>query len=145
MSSSCSSTLYLTRESVPRSRMAAFTQAARNLLAEAYPFVRCCDFGHWGDGGTHLNLVWTETGAQRVAADLVPELQARIYDLAVKLKKALGDDYVGMTMRGMPGWGMSGAPFVTMVNAFGVLCLFLLLGGLILFVDRKLARRNATA
>lgn len=42
-----------------------------------------------------------------------------IYDLAVKLKKALGDDYVGMTMRGMPGWGMSGAPFVTMVNAFG--------------------------
>jgi len=70
--------------SVPRSRMAAFTQAARNLLAEAYPFVRCCDFGHWGDGGTHLNLVWTETGAQRVAADLVPELQARIYDLAVK-------------------------------------------------------------
>lgn len=26
---------------------------------------------------------------------------------------------VGMTMRGAPGWGMSGAPFVTMVNAFG--------------------------
>lgn len=24
-----------------------------------------------------------------------------------------------MTMRGAPGWGMSGAPFVTMVNAFG--------------------------
>ena len=42
-----------------------------------------------------------------------------IYDLAVALQKALGEDYVGMTMRGMPGWGMSGAPFVTMVNAFG--------------------------
>ncbi|MDR2796804.1 MAG: sugar ABC transporter substrate-binding protein [Treponema sp.] len=26
---------------------------------------------------------------------------------------------VGFTMRGTPGWGMSGAPFVTMVNAFG--------------------------
>lgn len=41
-----------------------------------------------------------------------------IYDLAVKVN----DDkagIVGMTMRGAPGWGMSGAPFVTIVNAFG--------------------------
>jgi len=70
--------------SVPRSRMAAFTQAARTLLVGEYPFVRCCDFGHWGDGGTHLNLVWDEATAPRPAADLVPELQTRIYDLAVK-------------------------------------------------------------
>jgi len=70
--------------SVPRSRMAAFTEAARALLREVYPFVRCCDFGHWGDGGTHLNLVWTETDSPRPAVELVPELQARIYDLAVK-------------------------------------------------------------
>lgn len=70
--------------SVPRSRMAAFTQAARDLLRDGYPFVRCCDFGHWGDGGTHLNLVWNEVAAPKPAAELVPELQARIYDLAVK-------------------------------------------------------------
>jgi FAD/FMN-containing dehydrogenase len=70
--------------SVPRSRMAAFTEAARALLAAEYPFVRCCDFGHWGDGGTHLNLVWDETGAPVAVADLVPALQGRIYDLAVK-------------------------------------------------------------
>lgn len=70
--------------SVPRSRMAAFTEAARALLAMDFPFVRCCDFGHWGDGGTHLNLVWTEADAPRIAAELVPELQSRIYDLAVK-------------------------------------------------------------
>jgi len=70
--------------SVPRSRMAAFTTAARALLAADYPFVRCCDFGHWGDGGTHLNLVWTEAGAPIPAAELVPALQARIYELAVK-------------------------------------------------------------
>lgn len=41
-----------------------------------------------------------------------------IYELA----KAIHDptnNIVGMTMRGTPGWGMSGAPFVTMVNAFG--------------------------
>jgi FAD/FMN-containing dehydrogenase len=70
--------------SVPRSCMAAFTQTARTVLAETYPFLRCCDFGHWGDGGTHLNLVWDEAAAPRPAAELVPELQARIYDLAVK-------------------------------------------------------------
>ena len=70
--------------SVPRSRMAEFTQAARILLQAEYPSVHCCDFGHWGDGGTHLNLVWDETDAPRPASELVPELQARIYDLAVK-------------------------------------------------------------
>ena len=70
--------------SVPRSRMAAFTDAAVALLAKDYPFVRACDFGHWGDGGTHLNLVWDESKAPVPTAELVPELQARIYDLAVK-------------------------------------------------------------
>ncbi len=70
--------------SVPRSRMAAFTEAARALLAAEYPFVRCCDFGHWGDGGTHLNLVWSEAGAPRPTVELVPELQSCIYDLAVR-------------------------------------------------------------
>ncbi len=70
--------------SVPRSRMAEFTAAARSLLAAEYPFVRCCDFGHWGDGGTHLNLVWNEATAPRPTAELVPELQTRIYDLAVR-------------------------------------------------------------
>jgi FAD/FMN-containing dehydrogenase len=70
--------------SVPRSRMAAFTDAAVDLLAKDYPFVRACDFGHWGDGGTHLNLVWDESKAPVPTAELAPELQARIYDLAVK-------------------------------------------------------------
>jgi FAD/FMN-containing dehydrogenase len=70
--------------SVPRSRMAAFTEAAVALLAEAYPFIRACDFGHWGDGGTHLNLVWREADAPRSTAEVVAELQTRIYDLAVR-------------------------------------------------------------
>jgi len=69
--------------SVPRSRMADFSHAARTFLASEYPFVRCCDFGHWGDGGTHLNLVWTEAESPCPASELVPVLQARIYDLAV--------------------------------------------------------------
>ncbi|CAB1074933.1 sugar ABC transporter substrate-binding protein [Alkalispirochaeta odontotermitis] len=41
-----------------------------------------------------------------------------IYGLAKKIHDP-ANDIVGMTMRGAPGWGMSGAPFVTIVNAFG--------------------------
>lgn len=41
-----------------------------------------------------------------------------IYELAKKIHDP-ANGIVGMTMRGAPGWGMSGAPFVTMVNAFG--------------------------
>lgn len=70
--------------SVPRSRMAAFTDAAVALLAKDYPFVRSCDFGHWGDGGTHLNLVWNEAESPRPTAVIVEELQSRIYELAVR-------------------------------------------------------------
>ena len=70
--------------SVPRSRMADFTDAAVALLAQDYPFVRACDFGHWGDGGTHLNLVWKEAEAPRPTAEIVAELQTKIYDLAVR-------------------------------------------------------------
>lgn len=70
--------------SVPRSRMAAFTEAAVALLAKDHPFVQACDFGHWGDGGTHLNLVWDESTAPVPTDELVPLLQARIYELAVK-------------------------------------------------------------
>ncbi len=70
--------------SVPRSRMATFTEAAVALLAKDYPYVRCCDFGHWGDGGTHLNLVWNEAEAPRPTAQIVEELQSRVYELAVR-------------------------------------------------------------
>jgi FAD/FMN-containing dehydrogenase len=69
--------------SVPRSSMAAFVEAARQLVAGEHPFIRVCDFGHWGDGGVHLNLVWKKDDAKRPAADLKAELQPRIYELAV--------------------------------------------------------------
>jgi sorbitol/mannitol transport system substrate-binding protein len=41
-----------------------------------------------------------------------------IYNLAKQIHDP-ANGIVGFTMRGAPGWGMSGAPFVTMVNAFG--------------------------
>jgi FAD/FMN-containing dehydrogenase len=69
--------------SVPRSSMAAFVDAARELLAADYPFIRVCDFGHWGDGGVHLNLIWKKEDAPRPTPELKAELQPRVYDLAV--------------------------------------------------------------
>ncbi len=69
--------------SVPRSSLPALLQGARALVAAEYPFVRVCDFGHWGDGGIHLNLVWKKDDAPRPAAELKKELQPRIYELAV--------------------------------------------------------------
>lgn len=69
--------------SVPRASMAGFIQAARELLAPEYPFLRVCDFGHWGDGGVHLNLVWNKEEAGRPTPELKKELQPRVYDLAV--------------------------------------------------------------
>lgn len=68
---------------VPRSRLPAFTGAVKAFLAAEYPCFRVCDFGHWGDGGTHLNLVWDEAAAPLPAGQLVPRVQRRIYDLAV--------------------------------------------------------------
>jgi len=69
--------------SVPRSSMPSLVEAARDLLAPDYPFIRVCDFGHWGDGGVHLNLVWKKEEAPRSPPELKAELQPLIYDLAV--------------------------------------------------------------
>jgi FAD/FMN-containing dehydrogenase len=66
---------------VPRSALPAFRESVRTWLAEDYPSVRLCDFGHWGDGGVHLNLVWNESEAS--SAVLIPCLQQKVYDLAV--------------------------------------------------------------
>jgi FAD/FMN-containing dehydrogenase len=69
--------------SVPRSELPAFTDRVHALLAESYPFVRLCDYGHWGDGGSHLNLLWHE-GEVADGEALKAELQDAIYELAVR-------------------------------------------------------------
>jgi FAD/FMN-containing dehydrogenase len=69
--------------SVPRARMAEFVLAARELVAR-HPFIRPCDYGHWGDGGVHLNLIWSKEEAPKPTAELKAELQPLIYDLAVR-------------------------------------------------------------
>jgi len=69
--------------SVPRARVAEFILAAREAVAR-HPFIRPCDYGHWGDGGVHLNLIWKKEEAGRPTAELKAELQPLIYDLAVQ-------------------------------------------------------------
>jgi FAD/FMN-containing dehydrogenase len=69
--------------SVPRSSMAAFVEEARATVSAGWPFVRFCDYGHWGDGGVHVNLVWNAEDAPRPTSELKAELQPRLYDLAV--------------------------------------------------------------
>ncbi len=70
--------------SVPRSRLPAFTAEVEQVLAAEWPLVRLCDYGHWGDGGTHLNLVWNEAAIGMPAAAVVAALQPRIYEMAVR-------------------------------------------------------------
>ena len=69
--------------SVPRASLAAFVAEARALVAKEYPFIRACDYGHWGDGGVHLNLIWKKEDTPRPTAELKAELQPLLYDLAV--------------------------------------------------------------
>jgi FAD/FMN-containing dehydrogenase len=68
--------------SVPRAKVADFVLAAREAIAR-YAFVRPCDYGHWGDGGVHLNLIWKKEDAPKPTAELKAELQPLVYDLAV--------------------------------------------------------------
>ncbi len=63
--------------SVPRSQLPAFSKAARALVAARAADVAVCDFGHWGDGGTHFNLVLPA----QAEPSLRSELQAAIYEL----------------------------------------------------------------
>lgn len=67
--------------SLPRGAMPAFQDRIRAWLETEHPDVRACDFGHWGDGGTHLNLVWA-SGANDAERKL--RLQTEVYDLCVR-------------------------------------------------------------
>ncbi len=69
--------------SVPRSKLPAFTETVRAWVNAEHPYLRICDFGHWGDGGTHLNLVWRPEEAPIPPEELILAVQRRVYDLAV--------------------------------------------------------------
>ncbi|MBN2798581.1 MAG: FAD-binding oxidoreductase [Deltaproteobacteria bacterium] len=68
--------------SVPRSSLPRLREAVSDWLDEAYPYVAMRDFGHWGDGGVHLNLTWDADAP-------APAVQERVYALVA----ALGGSY----------------------------------------------------
>ncbi len=69
--------------SVPRSRLPALRADLVHLVADAYPQLRICDFGHCGDGGDHFNLVWpASAGPYDPAA--VRRMRELIYDRVVR-------------------------------------------------------------
>lgn len=67
---------------VPRSVLPAFRADVVAQLDDRFPFLTVCDFGHWGDGGLHLNLVWSGSdpaeavGLERRVRELVYEIVA---------------------------------------------------------------------
>ena len=69
--------------SVARSRLPALRAELIALLAEHYPGLRICDFGHCGDGGDHFNLVWPrESGPYN--AKVVEAVRELVYDRVVR-------------------------------------------------------------
>ncbi|MGC6487677.1 MAG: FAD-binding oxidoreductase [Planctomycetota bacterium] len=69
--------------SVARAQLPAFTARVEALLAARFPHVRLCDYGHWGDGGSHLNLLW-DPAEVADPAGRKRALQEEVYDLAVR-------------------------------------------------------------
>jgi len=96
--------------SVPRSRMAEFTEDVRARLAARFPGVRVADFGHWGDGGTHLNLVLERglTGEplaaqKRALQDFVYEVCVAEYDGSYSAEHGVGPHNLAAYERFTPG------------------------------------------
>ncbi|WP_394781710.1 FAD-binding oxidoreductase [Undibacterium sp.] len=73
--------------SMPRSALAPFRTEALELVGRLYPWLKVMDFGHWGDGGVHFNMVWPADTVQAYDADVVGSVRDAIYDLVVKKYK----------------------------------------------------------
>ena len=69
--------------STPRGDMARFTREVERRVMETCPTARVCDFGHWGDGGSHLNLVLDSSMEPAALAALKGELQELVYGICV--------------------------------------------------------------
>lgn len=69
--------------SVPRSRLPECRSDLLRALAEQYPQLHICDFGHCGDGGDHFNLVWPTSAGPSDPA-VIEDVRELIYDRVVR-------------------------------------------------------------
>ena len=67
--------------SVPRSALAGFRTEARSAVVAAFPRATTADFGHWGDGGMHFNVVFPP--GEPPSADEREALRELVFGLAV--------------------------------------------------------------
>lgn len=70
--------------SVRRSEVMRLRRAAANLVADRYPGFQVVDFGHVGDGGLHLNLVWPHSLGRAYDEEAVNRMRDEVYELVVK-------------------------------------------------------------
>jgi FAD/FMN-containing dehydrogenase len=70
--------------SVPRSRIEAFRVRAIETVRATAEFLEVCDFGHYGDGGLHFNLVWPNDSVPAYDETRVLRLRRAIYRVVVE-------------------------------------------------------------
>ncbi len=68
--------------SLSRSQFWPFKAKAKAVLAEKYPYVMLCDFGHYGDGSDHFNLVWNNKNMS-YGAEKEEEIRSVVYEVLV--------------------------------------------------------------
>lgn len=68
---------------VRRTDVMRVRREAASLAARHYPMLKLLDFGHVGDGGLHLNLVWPHAETGEKADDLVRRVRDDLHDLVV--------------------------------------------------------------
>ena len=68
--------------SVPRPALPAFLRRARQVVHAVAPDAVVADFGHWGDGGVHCNVVLP--GADEVDPDLARRLREAVLGATVR-------------------------------------------------------------
>lgn len=70
---------------VPRSRLPEFRSKACSFVAESFPYLVICDFGHCGDGGDHFNLVWPKDLGPGDFAAVSEAVRAGVYRIATEV------------------------------------------------------------
>jgi len=70
--------------SVPRSKLADFSRAIRERVARLQPGAKVCDYGHWGDGGTHVNILLPASVSMTPGSEAWVTLQEAVYALCVE-------------------------------------------------------------
>lgn len=70
--------------SMPRSQLEPFRSAAAAELGRNWPHLLVCDFGHFGDGGLHFNVVWPYECGVDINAQVVGEIRTCVYRAVVE-------------------------------------------------------------